>query len=260
MHHKSERLCLVLISTLLFTGCTNLVPSVHLDTYRLENPEVASTPLKVNIATGLVTDTELTVQDTSEDNINNIDGPDINLLGQLGVTLAKGLQISLSNSRSDTYRLSGKYQFYGDNADRATRGNFSQAISLGYSNGVTAETERTTSEEIYNAGNYLNWELTTHTVDIAWILGYRITDNIMVYGGPFYGYSVSKGTRFKGSPQFEKALDLNGHMPGANLVFEYRFDMGLALSQEALIYTNQWEGGKYSSSSITVNFKIDYQF
>ena len=49
-------------------------------------------------------------------------------------------------------------------------------------------------------------------------------------------------------------------MPGANLVFEYRFDMGLALSKEVLIYTNQWEGGNYSFSGLTFNFKIDYQF
>jgi hypothetical protein len=257
MRHKSQLLCLVLISTILFTGCTTLAPKVHLNSYRLENPEVASTPLKVNIATGIVTDTELTVQDTTED---NIDGAEIRLLGKLGVTLAKGLQFSLSHSRSDRYRLSGKYQFYGDNADLATQGNFSQAISLGYSNGVTAETERTTSEEVYNAGNYLNWELTTHTVDIAWILGYRLTDNVMLYGGPFVGYSMSKGTRFKDSPQFEKTLNLSGYMPGANLVFEYRFDMGLALSKEVLIYTNQWEGGKYSFSSHSFNFKIDYQF
>jgi hypothetical protein len=155
MRHKSQLLCLVLISTILFTGCTNLAaPKVYLNSYRLENPEVASTALKVNIATGIVTETKLTLQDTPED---NIDGAEIRFLGKLGVTLAKGLQFSLSHSRSDRYRLSAKYQFYGDNADLATQGNFSQAISLGYTNGVTSEngvtyeTEWTSDAESYSA-------------------------------------------------------------------------------------------------------------
>ncbi len=257
MRHKYQLLCFVMLSTLLFTGCTTIAPKVHLDSYRLENPEVASTPLKVNIATGIVTDTELTVQDTTED---NIDGAEIRLLGKLGVTLAKGLQFSLSHSRSDRYRLSAKYQFYGDNADLATQGNFSQAISLGYTNGVTSEAERVKDAESYSAKNYFEWELTTHTVDIAWILGYRVTDNFMLYGGPFVSYSMSKGTRFKDSPQFERTLNLSGYMPGANLVFEYRFDMGLALSLETLTYNNRWESGKYRFSGSVMNFKIDYQF
>ncbi len=257
MRHKYQLLCFVMLSTLLFTGCTTIAPKVHLDSYRLENPEVASTPLKVNIATGIVTDTELTVQDTTED---NIDGAEIRLLGKLGVTLAKGLQFSLSHSRSDRYRLSGKYQFYGDNADLATQGNFSQAISLGYAHGVTSDTERVIDAESYSAKNYFDWELTTHTIDIAWILGYRMTDNFMLYGGPFIGYSMSKGTRFKDSAQFEKTLNLSGYMPGANLAFEYRFDMGLALSLEALTYNNRWESDKYNLSGSVLNFKIDYQF
>jgi hypothetical protein len=49
-------------------------------------------------------------------------------------------------------------------------------------------------------------------------------------------------------------------MTGANVAFEYRFDMGLALSLEALTYQNRWEGNKYSISDTALNFKIDYQF
>ena len=49
-------------------------------------------------------------------------------------------------------------------------------------------------------------------------------------------------------------------MLGANLVFEHRFDMGLALSLEALTYNNRWESGKYNFSGSVMNFKIDYQF
>ncbi len=57
-----------------------------------------------------------------------------------------------------------------------------------------------------------------------------------------------------------RALNLSGYLLGATLVFEYRFDMGLALSKEVLIYTNQWEDGNYGRSGLTFNFKIDYQF
>jgi hypothetical protein len=49
-------------------------------------------------------------------------------------------------------------------------------------------------------------------------------------------------------------------MAGANVAFEYRFDMGLALSLEALTYNNRWECGEYSFSDATLNFKIDYHF
>ena len=57
-----------------------------------------------------------------------------------------------------------------------------------------------------------------------------------------------------------RALNLSGYMLGANLVFEHRFDMGLALSLEALTYNNRWESGKYNFSGSVMNFKIDYQF
>jgi hypothetical protein len=264
MRHKSQLLCLVLISTILFTGCANLAPpKVHLNSYRLENPEVVSKPFKVNIATGVVATNQLTVPDTDgalqDTDRGNEDEVVTGFLGELGMTIAKGLQLSLSGNESVS-RYSAKYQFYGNNADLATQGNFSQAISLGYSDSESSSEEFIPGAYESDAQDYFAWELTSHTVDIAWILGYRMTHNFMVYGGPFYGYSVAKGTRFKDSAVFEKALDLTGHMSGANLAFEYRFDRGLALSLEALTYKNRWEGGKYNLSDSVLNFKIDYQF
>ncbi len=256
MRHKSQLLYLVLISTILFTGCANLAPpKVYFNAYRLENPEVVSKPFKVNIATGVVATNQLTVPDTyegaQETDIANEDEVDTSFLGELGMTLGKGIQLSLSGNESVS-RYSAKYQFYGNNADLATQGNFSQAISLGYSD------SKKSNEEF--SQDYFAWEMSTHTVDIAWILGYRMTHNFMVYGGPFYGYGVAKGTRYKDSAEFKKALDLSGRMTGANLAFEYRFDRGLALSLEALTYNNRWKGGKYNLSDSVLNFKIDYQF
>jgi hypothetical protein len=256
MLNRTLLLSLTVASTMIFTGCTNLAPKVHLNAYRLENPEVVSKPLKVNLAAGIVTVNQLTVQVTDEENYASYT---LDSMVNLGVSLAKGLQFSLSDSPG-SYRLSAKYQFYGNHADLATKGNFSQAFSLGYANTDTSDEEPLPGNDRYSGGEYLNWELATHTIDVAWILGYRITHNFMVYGGPFYGYSVAKGTRFKNSAAFEKALDLSGHMAGANVAFEYRFDMGLALSLEALTYNNRWEGGEYSFSDATLNFKIDYQF
>jgi hypothetical protein len=243
---------------MIVTGCKNLdlAPKANLNAYRLENPEVVSKPLKLNLAAGVVTVNQLTVQLTDEESDNSYN---FDPLLNLGVSLSKGLQFSLSNSPG-SYRLSAKYQFYGNHADLATQGNFSQAFSLGYANTDTSDEERLPGVDRYSGDKYLNWELTSRTIDIAWILGYRMTHNFMVYGGPFYGYSVAKGTRFKDSAVFEKALDLSGHMTGANLALEYRFDMGLALSLEALTYNNRWEGGEYSFSDATLNFKIDYQF
>ncbi len=264
MLNKTPLLSLTVAISMIITGCATIVPpKVHLNAYRLENPEVVSQPLKVNIASGVVATNQLTVQDTDgalqDTDRGNEDEVDIKLLGELGMTVAKGLQLSLSYNTSVS-RLSAKYQFYGNNADLATQGNFSQAISLGYSDSETSSQELIPIADESDAQEYFVWDLTSHTVDIAWILGYRMTHNFMVYGGPFYGYSVAKGTRFKDSAAFEKALDLSGHMTGANIAFEYRFDMGLALSLEALTYQNRWEGDEYSISDTALNFKIDYQF
>jgi hypothetical protein len=115
MHHKSRLLCLVLISTILFTGCANLAPpKVYFNAYRLENPEVVSKPFKVNIATGVVATNQLTVPDTyeaaQETDIANEDEVDISFLGELGMTLGKGIQLSISGNESVS-RYSAKYQF-----------------------------------------------------------------------------------------------------------------------------------------------------
>ncbi len=259
--HKIPVLSVAIISSLFLTGC-NSTPKVFLSTHRLENPEVASKPLKVNISSGIVTDSIVTVQETDDE---PSDGNDLNLMANIGMTFAKGLQFSLTRSH-ETYRLSGKYQFWGENSDKATKGNFSQAISLGYIRRDVEEEEGNPELDGKNLSQVpveersSTWQHRTNTIDIAWVLGYRLSHNFMIYGGPFYSSSALNGVRYKGYTEYEKDLDLHGYMTGANLALEYRFDNGLALISEVLIFDNKWESDTYSYSGDAFNFKIDYQF
>ncbi len=257
--NKIQILSLAVLSPLFLSAC-NSTPKAYVSAYRLENPEVASKPFKVNISSAIVTDSMVNLQ-KDDDQLD--DNNDLNLMASVGMTFAEGLQFSLTRANG-TYRVAGKYQFFGKHSDKASKGNFSQAFSLGYASRDVNDTERNpeldTNKQIPDEDRFLPWQHTTNTIDIAWILGYRINHHLMVYGGPFYSRSSLDGVRFEGYDELERDLDFKGCMTGANLALEYRFTNGIALAGEALLFNNEWENDSYSHGSSTFNLKIDYQF
>jgi len=229
------------------SGC-NSTPKASMSTLRLNNPEVNSKPLKVNLAVGHGSRSEIYLED------ENTDSDDINVFARASVSISNGWQVSIQDESDEAYSVAVQYQFYGDNADKADRGNFSQAIRLGYEGKVSGRGDKDTNLE-----NNTYWEHKTNIFDISWILGYRFNKNLIMYGGPFY-YNGSLKGQYK--PELEQSqiieLDEDGKQYGANVAIEYRFNNGIGLSGEFIVTEASW--GDYSHGSSNANFKFDYQF
>lgn len=230
-----------------------------MSTTRFDNPEVSSEPLTVNLALGFGGRTELVID---EKNIGDDDsGTQAIAFAQGSITAAKGLEISVRGNDESATRVGIKYQFYGAHTEQAVTGDISQAFTLGFEKNTTSSAgnyyqscESFSCEPVYDYGS---WEHDTNVYDIAWIIGYRLTERNILYGGPFYQWGQLKGykTTFNNA---SLPLKSDGDMIGTNIAIEHRFSFGLGLAGEVVYSKLNW--GNFSETDTTLNFKIDYQF
>jgi hypothetical protein len=229
-----------LLSFIALSGCKS-TPKASLSTLRLNNPEINSEPLKVNLALGIGSRSETYLED------GNNDGDDLSSFGRASITVAKGWQISFQDESYDAQSLAIQYQFYGEYADKSDEGNLSQSLRLGY--------ERKETDLDYGD---IHWQHKRDIFDLSWILGYRFSKNLIVYGGPFYYSGSLDGYYQAGLNEQEQTLEENGEQYGGNIAIEYRFDNGFGLATELVVSESSW--GKYSHGSSNVNVKFDFQF
>jgi len=111
-----------------------------------------------------------------------------------------------------SFGVGGKYQFLGEPRLRAKEGNFSLAGTL--APGLYL------FEANYGDDNIdgLIW-----SVDTSLVAGYRLADNVLIYGGPFYAYHALDSDITVNN--FERGLSGHGNQFGANLGvrFEWRY-------------------------------------
>ena len=251
-----------LILSILLSACSTNPVSVSMSTTRFDNPEVSSEPLTVNLALGHGSRTKLIIEDQGDD--YDISGTNLYGYYRGNITAAKGLEISLRGDDDSATRIGIKYQFYGAHTEQSTKGNLSQAFTLGYE-------RNTTSKQDYIGGYYSdcddyycdyisetgNWQHDTNVYDIAWVVGYKFAARDIIYGGPFYQWGQLSGDKTITNATTQQ-LKSDGYMIGANIAIEHRFSFGMGLAGE-IVYANlDW--GNYSQNDTSFNFKIDYQF
>jgi len=257
---KSPYLFASLSLSILLSACSSNPVTVSMSTTRFDNPEVSSEPLKVNLALGHSSRTVLTI----EDDLSNADGTEVYGFASGNITAAKGLEVSVRRDDESATHIGIKYQFYGDHTEQSSKGNISQAFTLGYernttgeqhySDGYFADCAEVYCDYIYETGL---WEHDTDVYDIAWVVGYKLAERDIIYGGPFYQWGQLNGYKTIHNAPSE-VLNSDGYMVGTNIAIEHRFSFGMGLAGE-IVYSNlHW--GTYSQSDTTFNFKIDYQF
>jgi hypothetical protein len=237
---KINKVILSFVLIVVVSGCKS-TPKATMSTLRLNSPEISSEPLRVNLAVGLGSRSETYLED------GNSDEDDIALFGRASITFASGWQISIQDESDDAQSLAIQYQFYGEYADKADKGNFSQSLRLGYERKETDLDYR----EIY-------WQHDSDIFDIYWILGYRLSKNLIVYGGPFYYSGNLDGYYQAKLSEQRQVLDEDGELYGSNIALEYRFDNGFGVASEIVISETSW--GEFSHGSSNLNVKFDYQF
>ncbi|PKG81331.1 hypothetical protein CXF85_17800 [Colwellia sp. 75C3] len=246
--------------SLLLSACSSNPVTVSMSTTRFDNPEVSSEPLKVNLAVGHGGRTTLAI----EDNLSHYDGTEVYGFASGNITATKGLEISVRNDEDSATHIGLKYQFYGAHTEQSSKGNISQAFTLGYERNTTGEQYSTYNDnwscDEFSCDSTTNtsvWEHDTNIYDIAWVVGYKFAARDIIYGGPFYQWGQLSGYKASSNAPTEE-LKSKGYMVGANIAIEHRFSFGMGLAGE-IVYSNlDW--GNYNQSDTAFNFKIDYQF
>lgn len=223
------------------TGCES-TPKATMSTLRLNNPEVSSEALQVNLAVGLGSRSETYLENGHDD------GEDYSVFGRGAISMSNGWQISVQGESDDAKSLAIQYQFYGEFADKADKGNLSQSLRLGYERNETS----------FSSGDNSLWKHESDIFDISWILGYRLSKNVIVYGGPFYYTGNLDGDYQNDRSEQREALEEDGEQYGGNIAIEYRFDNGFGVASEFVISETSW--GNYSHASSNANIMFDFQF
>lgn len=146
--------------------------------------------------------------------------------GSIGV--ARRIDLSLRGGLDTTNVLQAKLQLLGEPRRVARQGNFSLAIT----GGVGYEGARGSGTGLIDS-NTDSYALNSYVLDGSIIAGYRILDEVLIYGGPFaqrYGIDVTHeldGTRY----------DYDGvtYQSGANLGFGYSIEHGRQTKLEILV-------------------------
>jgi len=290
---KNKSIYLSLITAcFVLVGCKSTETS--LSTTRMDRPEISSKPLdaRLNVGAGQrsvidLTDDTLQFFYTNQFNSDSTTfsispepvGADTAPFAKLSLSVAPRFEVSYG--AHDDNKIALKYQFYGDTADKATAGNYSQALSLGFARykddakGLSMTKYSTVDEEgrIISLESFKDFEQDTYTVDLAWIHGYRVNDNFLLYGGPYFIYGVLSGEQINtydtvdveengavttGTAQANIDLDSNGNMLGLSVAGEYEFDFGLFLTLEFSAARIEWEGA--SATETNSALAIGYHF
>lgn len=277
---------------LILSGCK--ATETSLSTTRLDSPEISGERYDVKVTVGGGTRAEVNLTGAQEGSVDFlfgsslpaedtselapvITGEDPAPFAKVGLSIAPKWEVSFSSQYDN--KLSLKYQFQGDSANTAKKGNYSQAVSFGVAlyedenfdtrEGLAAELNEFDIRD--DRVIERNFRQDTFVFDLAWIHGYRLTDQFIVYGGPYAMFGNLNGeqvttirTIARDDPsdisEVSRNVDLNsdGHMIGANVVAEYQFSFGMLVSLEYSAARIKWEDDSGNASSLA--FQFGFQF
>lgn len=225
-------------------GCSNLPPATS--SYSLQRfavPEVANKSYEVDVHIGSAEMHKVSLPSTQDgkptfDCIALFDCHENDAtFVQAGVSVLPGLAFSYDNQLD---RVGIIWQFAGDHLGDSKTGNFSQALVFG----ASGHSDRASANQ-YKSNLVTDtlirtdsWNQHTKAYDIGWVGGYRLNDDWLIYGGPFYTqhkidletsseiYNVTPNVTVVGFSDFA------GKQLGANIAAQYRFAGFMELNLE----------------------------
>lgn len=195
----SGRLLLCIGVLLLLSACNSLY--VRVPQSRMDSPEVISSGGDANpnfhLLTGLTASRSIRVVSDASSRPPTYGTPEsvpeseVHIRGGIDY---KRVEINLRSgvfASAVPWGVQVKYQFIGDGQNTAKKSNFSLAATLMYASGESKISGD--QNGLLGPGGYKwNAKATNTTTDYAIIAGYRVSDELLIYGGPFSAkYSMS---------------------------------------------------------------------
>ncbi|AOT06915.1 hypothetical protein [Pseudoalteromonas luteoviolacea] len=246
----------VLTSLIVLSGCESTPPEADPGSVRLDSPEVHSQPFNVKLAIGSDKGRSIPIDDSP--------------LGSNEAGHYASAEMSLGGGFSAKYQVgkavkgSIKYQLSGQNAETAQAGNISHAITLGYLTDHESGREKGKNDDSPSR----DWELDHDLIDVAWITGYRLSEDFLVYGSVFYQFGEIDGayysTYIEGcgesrAPEcVQSRFSDDGSAYGLSLSVEYAITKHFLYSLEVSHSRTNWFNR--NENDTLVNGNITYQF
>lgn len=240
----------VLVAVVAITGCES-TPTVEPGLSRFDSPEVHSEAFNVRASLGFEGKNIVSEDGLSESNNHS-------LRADVAVTLGKGVEVSYLYS-TDT-KVALKYQFYGAPKEQLKVGNVSQAVSIGY----------VKSPEQSGRKKDRRWSQRYDYLDLAWVTGYRVAADKLIYGGVFYQRGEATGENYKFNFELDCDWDSNsqrcflndfqtdGTNYGVNVGFEYQFNTWSSVMLEFVHGNAKWYGNSHTESAFGANFSYHF--
>ena len=263
------KLSVIMISSSLLIGC-GVIPQKPTSSYGLQRfavPEVASKPLKFSVKTGVADMYKVTLPATENGS------PEFHCERELtcsvddsgytyaDVSVIKGISF---NYNTQLNRMGAIWQFYGDASDQTKAGNFSQALVVGFSRDKDENSLPYIADEDPTVFNPRTWSQSTSSVDIGWVGGYRLSDDWLVYGGPFVNYhDIDKSIHFEKQINFDvfkmkQDYALKGRQVGA--VIALRYDILSWLNVDVEFVSARYTMNNVSNRDSQFNFMVGTRF
>lgn len=263
------KLSVIVLSSAGLIGC-GVIPKKPTSSYGIQRfavPEVAEKPLKFNLKAGAAEMYKVmlpaTENDTPEFNCDR-DGtcyandPDFMYAD---VSVIKGISL---NYNTQLNRIGAIWQFYGASSDQAKAGNFSQAIVVGFSRDKDSNELPEIADSDPTVFNARAWSQSTSSVDIGWVGGYRLSDDWLVYGGPFVNYhDIDSSIHFEKRNNYDvftmqQGYGLKGRQVGANIAL--RYDILSWLNVDVEFVSARYTMNNVSNRDSQFNFIIGTRF
>lgn len=245
-------------------GCSNLPPaSSSYSLQRFAVPEVASKSYQVDVHIGSAEMHKVSLPATQDgkptfDCIELFDCHENDAtFVQAGVSVLPGLALSYDNQLD---RVGITWQFAGAHLGDSKTGNFSQALVFGAS-GHSDQASANQYQSKLGVDTLVrtdSWNQHTKAYDIGWVGGYRLNDNWLIYGGPFYTlhkidlesrseiYNVTPNVTVVGFSDFE------GKQLGANIAAQYRFSESFELNLEVVSARYKLNSGSQTDTQLNL--------
>ncbi|MDK1288686.1 outer membrane beta-barrel protein [Pseudoalteromonas umbrosa] len=248
----------VLTSLIVLTGCQSTPPEADPGSARFNSPEVHSQPFKLKLSLGTDKGRTIPIEGAPLDSNNS------ESFASAEMSLGGGFSAKHQSGKADKWSI--KYQISGQYAETAQAGNISHAIALGYLSDQESGLVENSSNN--SPATRKDWKLDHDLIDVSWITGYRLSDELLVYGGAFYQFGEIDGAYYRTvsdgcSESHASECTLShfsddGSTYGLSLSIEYAINKHLSYSVEAIRSHSNWFNRKEKDT--LVNGKVTYQF